>query len=100
MEHELSTTQTAATSAEPRDPPGILGVHERLEPGMHVDRYEVTGFLGEGAMGRVYRARDTDLAREVALKRINPGPLGITQAQVRLHREAQAMARVEHPAVV
>ncbi len=57
-------------------------------------------------MGTVYRARDTELAREVALKRIaidRPGPAGrrsIEESTVRLRREAQAMARIDHPGVV
>jgi hypothetical protein len=65
-----------------------------------VGRYEILGVLGRGGMGTVYRARDTELAREVALKRIDPGRLGIVEARARLRREAQAMAQIEHPGVV
>jgi Protein kinase domain len=72
----------------------------RLAAGTMVGRYRVSGFLGEGGMGVVYRARDTELAREVALKLVDVGKLGIELGRERLRREAQAMARIEHPAVV
>jgi serine/threonine-protein kinase len=65
-----------------------------------LDRYKVLEFLGEGSMGRVYRARDTELGRDVALKWVRPGRIDPAQAQARLRREAQAMAMVEHAAVV
>jgi serine/threonine protein kinase len=77
-----------------------VGDQDQLAPGTRVDRYEVIELLGEGSMGRVYRARDTDLAREVALKRITPGQWNVMTAQIRLRREARAMARVEHAAVI
>jgi serine/threonine protein kinase len=73
---------------------------ERLEPGAILGRYKVIGFLGKGSMGRVYRARDTELARDVALKCINRKRFDVAQAQVLLRREAQAMAQVEHSAVI
>lgn len=71
-----------------------------LVPGTRIGRYEVIELLGQGSMGRVYRARDTDLCRDVALKHINPVRSNGAHAQERLRREARAMARVEHPAVV
>jgi tRNA A-37 threonylcarbamoyl transferase component Bud32 len=77
-----------------------VGEAARVAPGTRVDRYEVIELLGEGSMGSVYRARDTDLAREVALKRIGPGRVDVAVAQARLRREARAMAQVEHAAVI
>ncbi|HEY0992884.1 MAG TPA: protein kinase, partial [Kofleriaceae bacterium] len=56
--------------------------------------------LGQGSMGRVYRARDSNLRREIALKHINHSRRNREGARERLRREALAMARVEHPAVV
>ena len=79
---------------------GAPDARAELAPGTWIDRYEVIELLGQGSMGRVYRARDTDLRRDVALKHINDGGRNKAEAQERLRREALAMARVEHPAVV
>jgi hypothetical protein len=101
-EDAWSSTWTAAASATaaPAASGEVVASHGSLELGMFVGRYRVIELLGQGSMGRVYRARDTELARDVALKWIAPGRLGLAQAQARLRREAQAMAKVEHPAVV
>jgi len=100
--HELSETLTASptAAASAGDVSNAAGYDDRLAPGRRIDRYEVIELLGEGSMGRVYRARDTDLVRDVALKRIMPGQWNILTAQMRLRREARAMARVEHAAVI
>ncbi|MFN8011077.1 MAG: serine/threonine-protein kinase [Holophagaceae bacterium] len=60
------------------------------------DRYEVLGFLAQGGMGRVYKARDRKLGRLVALKFILSDSASAAQ---RFAREAQAQARVHHEAV-
>ena len=54
-----------------------------LEPGRRIGTYEVTGLLGEGGMGEVYRVRDTKLDRDVALKVL---PQGFTEDPNRLTR--------------
>lgn len=62
------------------------------------ERYEVLEPLGEGGHGRVLRVRDLQLGREAALKLlIDPGKPELT---ARFLREAEAMARVSHPAVL
>jgi serine/threonine-protein kinase len=61
--------------------------------------YELIGALGEGGMGIVYRARDTALDREVALKIIRPDSLG-AEARRRFLREAKACSRINHPNIV
>jgi eukaryotic-like serine/threonine-protein kinase len=69
----------------------------RLVAGTRIGQYEVVGDLGAGGMGEVYRARDTQLGRDVALK-VLPGPLATDAARVaRIRREAQMLAALNHP---
>ena len=63
------------------------------------ERYEVLGELGRGGMGVVYRARDPLLDREVAIK-IVPPTLITPDAELRFQREAQVVAKMDHPAIV
>jgi tetratricopeptide (TPR) repeat protein len=68
-----------------------------LERGHTVGRYVIGDLLGAGAMGRVYSAWEPELDRRVALKLlVEPG----ASARERMAREAQAMARLDHPNVV
>jgi two-component system LytT family response regulator len=62
-------------------------------------RYRITGELGRGGMGVVYRAVDGRLGREVALKVLTPGPGTDPELQARLRREARAAAGLTHPAI-
>jgi len=64
-------------------------------PGHRIGRYVVEELIGSGGMGLVYRARDVELDRPVALKFLKQ-----TFPGERLLREAQAMARLSHPNVV
>ena len=66
--------------------------------GSRVAHYEVLGFVGAGGMGEVYRARDLNLARTVAIKILRPG--ATERDRARLQREARAMAKLSHPNVV
>ncbi|MER5884472.1 serine/threonine-protein kinase [Streptomyces sp. NPDC001941] len=71
-------------------------------PGDVIDgRFELLARLGSGGMGTVWRARDTVLHREVALKEVRTdlGPAG-ADARERVLREARALARLSHPHVV
>lgn len=67
-------------------------------PGDAVDHYVVLELVGTGGMGAVLAAWDGRLERRVALKLLLP-ERGTTDAVARLHREAQAMARLNHPNV-
>ncbi len=71
-----------------------------LKAGDRIGRYEVIGKLGQGGIGSVYSARDTDLRRTAALKVLAPG-LGATDlAAERLVREARAASALNHPNIV
>ena len=67
--------------------------------GRTLGRYRITGEIGHGGMGVVYRAHDTRLGREVALKVLGPGPSEDPDLQRRLKQEAQAAASLAHPAI-
>lgn len=71
-----------------------------LQRGATWGRYVVLERVGEGAMGVVYAAYDPRLDRRVALKLLHPGERTSAEDRQRLHREAQAMARLSHPNVV
>src|SRR2546425_12816950 len=59
--------------------------------------YEVTALLGEGDMGQVYRARDTRLQRDVALKLLPDAFTFDADRLARFQREAQVLASLNHP---
>lgn len=68
-----------------------------LEPGKRLlKRYRITGKLGAGGMGVVYRARDEKLGREVAIKMLHRGVVANDDARGRFRREAQALAKMNH----
>jgi serine/threonine-protein kinase len=69
-----------------------------LDAGKRLGRYEVRGLLGRGGMGRVYRAFDPALAREVAIKRLAFTGEAPEQRR-RLEREARLLATLNHPNV-
>ena len=71
----------------------------RARPLAQIARYRVETELGRGGMGVVYRAYDPDLDRAVALKLIKAVFVD-DEARARFLREAQAMARLQHPNVV
>jgi serine/threonine protein kinase len=64
------------------------------------DRYQLGQLVGFGAAGRVYRARDLRLARDVAVKRLRADALGGDEMRARFEREALALARVSDPHVL
>ncbi|HEX5661188.1 MAG TPA: serine/threonine-protein kinase, partial [Polyangiales bacterium] len=65
-----------------------------------IERYELTNEIGHGGMATVYRARDTRLDRWVAVKVMHPHLRGTEQARVRFSREARAVAKLRHPAIL
>jgi tRNA A-37 threonylcarbamoyl transferase component Bud32 len=63
-------------------------------------KFEIENELGQGAMGRVYKALDPVLDRHVALKTISPALLNSEEALKRFQREAKSAARLQHPNIV
>ena len=72
----------------------------RLDPGTRLGPYEVRGLLGEGGMGEVYRAHDTRLGRDVAIKALPWSAQEDEERRERFHSEARAMAALSHPNVL
>lgn len=78
-----------------------IDLGEPAEAGTRVfGEYELLDVLGQGGMGVVYRARQRDLDREVALKLLSAGPDASRELTARLRREAQHAARLQHPNIV
>ena len=68
-----------------------------LSAGTRLGVYEVTGLIGEGGMGQVYRARDTRLDRDVALKILPEYFAADPDRLMRFEREAKTLASLNHP---
>jgi len=71
-----------------------------LAPGARLGAYEILTPLGAGGMGEVYRARDTRLGREVAIKLVTERLMADPDAVARFEREARAIAALSHPNIV
>jgi len=89
-QHEDTHISRPPGPASPAAIPGLPAV-----PG-----YEILGELGRGGMGIVWKARDVQLDREVALKIVRPDVAASPGAAERFHREARALAAVRHDHVV
>jgi serine/threonine protein kinase len=68
-----------------------------LSRGVRFGPYEIIAPLGAGGMGEVYRARDTRLHRDVALKMLRSMPEADAAGRARFGREAQVLASLNHP---
>ncbi len=88
---QADETVSAKSSAAGRAP---------LARGAAVGRYLLLDPIGQGGMGVVYKAYDPDLDRTIALKLMRAGDIDAGQLRERLLREAQALARLQHPNVV
>jgi len=75
---------------------GIVRATMTLSPGISIAGYEVTGRLGKGGMGEVWRARDTRLGRDVALKTLPPEFSADIDRVARFEREAKVLASLNH----
>lgn len=111
LESEGSRGVEAFLLGHPEDAPEVRKALESLDrinlleqvPGAlpnHFGDFVLKGELGSGGMGVVYLAEQQSLGREVALKVIRPELLLFEGARERFRREIEAVARLEHPAIV
>jgi Tol biopolymer transport system component len=68
-----------------------------LIPGTRLGVYEITAPIGEGGMGQVYRATDTTLGRQVAIKLLSDAFASDPERMARFEREAKTLASLNHP---
>jgi serine/threonine-protein kinase len=68
-----------------------------MAPGSKIAHYRITSKLGEGGMGEVWRATDTKLGRDVAIKILPEAFAQDTDRMARFQREAQVLASLNHP---
>lgn len=99
---ERTTARSPAASAETSVNHESIREVSRPEPKttdlpQKIGRFQVLGLLGQGAFGRVYKARDPHLHREVAIKVPLPGVLKSKEDVERFLREARAAATLQHP---
>src|SRR5262245_40602960 len=71
-----------------------------FSPGARLGAYEVIVLIGAGGMGEVYRARDTRLGREVAIKVLPAGVAADPERLQRFEQEARAAAALNHPNIL
>jgi eukaryotic-like serine/threonine-protein kinase len=90
---EESTTSICPADGTPMRP--VPSVPRTVD-----NKYQIEQLLGRGGMGAVYRARDMRLDRLVALKVVRAELLGDPEARRRFRREAQIVARLQHPSIV
>ena len=74
----------------------------QLPPGSRIGRFQVSGLLGEGAMGIVYLGHDPQIERPVAIKTVRPQGVGGSSAELetRFLNEAKLAGRLQHPNIV
>ena len=70
-----------------------------LSPGTRLGHYQVTALIGEGGMGQVWQATDTQLGRQVALKILPDAFAADPDRLARFQREAQVLASLNHPGI-
>jgi eukaryotic-like serine/threonine-protein kinase len=98
----VSRTMELSGSVRPRERARDTESVRRLERGDSIGRYTILALIGQGGMGEVYAAYDPELDRKVALKLLlgTRDSAADARSQVRLLREAKAIARLSHPNVV
>ena len=68
--------------------------------GARLGHFEIQAKIGEGGMGAVYRAKDMNLGRSVALKLLPPAMTAVPERKARFIQEARAASSLQHPNIV
>lgn len=76
------------------------GLHGKIRTGARLGRYAIVGPIGTGGMGEVYRAHDSELDRDIAIKVLPPALATQPELVARFKREAKAIAALDHPNIV
>jgi Tol biopolymer transport system component len=99
LRREVESLLTSDTSDESflRGLPVVPDIRPLLTAGRRIGPYEIVAPIGAGAMGEVYRVRDTKLNRDVALKVLPDSFAGDPDRLARFTREAQTLAALNHP---
>lgn len=98
--HAKSTERTLALPILASPPATGSGGLNRVPDGMRLGPYQITGFIGAGAMGEVYRAHDSNLDRVVALKLLPVDLATDPDRLTRFEEEARLASSLNHPAIV
>ncbi len=96
IQHTLD--RMACRTVSVPSPLGSTSVTDR--EALTAERYEILGFHAAGGLGEIYRARDRELHREVALKRIRQGQLSNAASREHFLIEAEVTGGLEHPGIV
>src|SRR5208283_3268942 len=90
----------AAAVISMNPPHTSVSVPSTLLPGTRFGNYEILQRLGAGGMGEVYRAKDSRLDREVAIKTVSLNHCSLPEALSRFEREARSACSLNHPNIV
>jgi eukaryotic-like serine/threonine-protein kinase len=97
LAHDQAASAFLETSAMAVAAHDLAHSDDALAPGQRFGPYTIVSRLGAGGMGEVYRARDTTLGREVAIKVLPALFTGDPERLARLEREARVLAALNHP---
>ena len=93
----IARSASPRIKSRPRDANRYTPSRLSLTPGTRLGVYDITAQIGEGGMGHVYRATDTRLKRQVALKVLPDSFANDPDRLARFQREAQVLASLNHP---
>src|SRR5271166_5645812 len=94
---KANTVSSLRTTVLPRVE--VVGVEPRIVADGKI-RYELSHQLGEGGVGEVIKARDNDIDRDVAIKRLRPEVQSSQATVLRFAEEVRTVGRLEHPNIV